>query len=281
MNTNRLFRLTIQKNSKEYCLFTTPQTNEYQSISNLKLSPQPYKVINDKKYNNKIVCFKMDDISNQAKISFNYMPHSINKKIDQKFSLNNYKSFLLTSNKFIDGFDKQVMKMAKDSLKKEVKLLAVAKNLYDFSISYLNYGSPILGLYPYWQGLKEKTTDCGGFSTFLLSLFQSVGIPGRIVVGFIIKNNFVKNLLSRFKICPLNFKMLLMHAWLEILLPDNAWFPMDPSIEWRRNHGQTKRKGGFGFIPDDRLVVTMGEDFKIKIDNKNYYVDIFQHPVYL
>ncbi|GIW63360.1 MAG: hypothetical protein KatS3mg091_162 [Patescibacteria group bacterium] len=60
----------------------------------------------------------------------------------------------------------------------------------------------------------------------------------------------------------------MMHAWLETQLPNKVWFPMDPSLEWKRKKGLTKRQGGFGYIPADRLVVSFGCDFDIKIGGK-------------
>ena len=72
-----------------------------------------------------------------------------------------------------------------------------------------------------------------------------------------------------------------MHTWIEIQLPDESWFPIDPSIEWRRTKGLTKRLGGFGVVPDDRLVISYGEDFKVNIDGNKFIIDIIQHPIYI
>jgi len=72
-----------------------------------------------------------------------------------------------------------------------------------------------------------------------------------------------------------------MHVWPEIQLPDKTWFPIDPAIEWRRTKRLTKRLGGFGFIPDDRLIISFGEDFKININGEKFIIDILQHPIYL
>jgi transglutaminase-like putative cysteine protease len=157
----------------------------------------------------------------------------------------------------------------------------VVKKLYDFTLEYLTYGKPIDGLYPYSQALNEKITDCGGFSTFLSSLLQSKNIPARLVIGFIIKKNLFLDFLSTFNFCLLTFDSLLIHAWLEILLPDGSFFPLDPSIDWRRKKGLTKRQGGFGFIPDDRLVTSCGCDFDLNINGKNYKIDLLQKPILL
>ncbi|MBI2641154.1 transglutaminase domain-containing protein, partial [Candidatus Roizmanbacteria bacterium] len=124
-------------------------------------------------------------------------------------------------------------------------------------------------------------TDCGGFSTFLASLLQSIGIPSRLVVGFLIIESVLKRISSMFHVPRFTFHDLSMHAWLEVLLPNNSWFPLDPSIEWRRANSLTKREGGFGFIPADRLVVSFGQDFTLNIQGETYRVDLLQNPVSL
>jgi transglutaminase-like putative cysteine protease len=134
-------------------------------------------------------------------------------------------------------------------LGQETNLLTVVKKLYDFTLEYLTYGKPIDGLYPYSQALNEKITDCGGFSTFLASLLQSQNIPSRLVVGFLIKRrSFLKEILSIVNLPKLIFKFqklevrwltlddLLIHAWLEILLPDGGFFRSIPQL-----NGEEKR----------------------------------------
>ncbi len=129
--------------------------------------------------------------------------------------------------------------------------------------------------------MGERITDCGGYSTFLMSLLQSAGIPTRLVSGFIIKDNLYTKLLSGFELGTWNFELLFMHAWLEAQLPDKSWFPMDPAVEWRRLHGLTTRAGGFGFIPADRLVISYGHNFSIKLKDKTYRIDLLQKPIFI
>ncbi len=279
MNTSKQFSLVLQKKKGNICISGIPKTNQYQTIDKLVFSPRPI-IVKESKWKNEIAVFTLDDVKDNIKISFRHQSKKISQTINSLLLLKNYPSKVI-SDRFINGKDINIVGLTKRIIKSENRIGIVAKTLYNFSLEYLTYGKPIEGLHPYSQALKEKMTDCGGFSTFLLSLFQSVGIPGRLVVGFIIKDNVVSKILSTFDFGLWTFDSLLIHAWLEIQLPDNSWFPMDPSVEWRRNHSQSKRQGGFGLIPNDRLVVSVGEDFKIKIDNKIYQTDIFQHPIYL
>ncbi len=212
---------------------------------------------------------------------FNAHLRSSKTDVDPSFKLTDYSNPSIYSDRFVNGRDKKIQALAQKTVGKRQNLNEIIRSLYDFALGYLTYGRPTEGLYTYKQAMEERTTDCGGFSTFLMSLLQSQGIPTRLVSGFIIKDNVKTKLLSSFDICDLNFDILLMHAWFEAQLPDKTWLPMDSSIEWRRKHGLTKRQGGFGFIPADRLVTSFGEDFSIKPNNKTYKIDLLQNPVYL
>jgi transglutaminase-like putative cysteine protease len=274
---------------KQFIIFSLPQSSPYHQIFNLKINSKNYQIIDEKKWGNKVVVIK-----NKSEITFIVKPLPFKSSINPNLTLSSYQKtkipkVYLTPNRFINGKDEKIKSLAKKVLGQETNLLTVVKKLYDFTLDYLTYGKPIDGLYPYSQALEEKTTDCGGFSTFLASLLQSKNIPSRLVVGFLIKRkSFLKEILSIVNLPRLIFKFkklevrwltlddLLIHAWLEVLLPDGSFFPLDPSIEWRRKKGKTQRQGGFGFIPADRLVVSYGCDFELKVYGKVYKIDLLQ-----
>ncbi len=275
-------KINLKKNEKKLLVVSLPDSNHYQRISNLKINiGKKYEIIRDKKWGNKILL--LEESTQLPSFTFNLKSHSIKTEINPKLSLNSYlkiniPKIYLAPNRFINGEDPKIKKLAKTIVGKEKKLKKIIEKLHYFTLSYLTYGKPTDGLYSYNQALTEKITDCGGFSTFLASLLQSQGIPCRLVVGFIVSNNIWKKILSMLDVRSLMFDDLFMHAWLEILLPDGSWLPLDPSIEWRRDRGLSRRQGGFGHIPSDRLVTSFGCDFKIKINNKNYQIDLLQKP---
>lgn len=268
-------------NQYQYCVFGIPKSNEYQIIENVLFDPKPIYTQSINPWDNRISVFLLKNIQNKITISFSIQPIDIQKKINPLWTLSNYYVKKFFPSRFINGNDKQIKQQTKSILHNEKNILIIAQKLYQHTLKNLTYGHPILGLYSYSQVLQNQITDCGGFSTYLLSLFQSIGIPGRLVVGFVIKKSVLSNLLSFINLRPLNFNSLLMHTWAEIQLPNKAWFPMDPAMEWRRTKGLTKRLGGFGVIPDDRLVISYGEDFKINIKEKEFILDIIQYPTYL
>lgn len=265
-------RFSFEKKAGKHAVFSLPQTNEYQEIQELSVEPKPVKLDSDE-WGNTVAEF-----AEKTELRFLYLPKAIEKTINEQFLIQPQK---IRNNRFINGQDPRIKKLTGQLVKNERHVAKVARTFYEFVLGYLTYGKPIEGLYPYSQALEEKVTDCGGFSTLLLSLFQSVGIHGRLVVGFVTKEKLLTKLLSRFEIYPLTFEFFSMHAWTEILLPDDSWFPMDPSVEWRRNHNQSKRDGGFGKISSDRLVTSFGQDFSITVHGTKHRIDLLQLPVYL
>lgn len=281
MNNQYRFSLDIPKKNGAYCLFGVPESNHYQIIKKFLCNPKPAYAQTINLWNNHLLIFLLKNVQDKITVSFSARPLGIKKNIDSSLLLDDYRNNKTFPDHFINGKDGQIKQQAKNILQNERSILVISQKLYQHTLKHLTYGRPIPGLYSYSQVLQNQTTDCGGFSTYLLSLFQSIGIPGRLVVGFVIKKNICSRILSLIKAMSLNFSSLSMHAWIEIQLPDETWFPMDPAMEWRRTKKLTKRLGGFGMIPDDRLVISFGEDFEIEIDKTKYAIDILQHPKYL
>jgi len=277
------FNLQIGSNHT-HALFAIPQSDQYQTISQIVINPK-VKIIRDKIWDNTILL-----TNTKIGLTFHQQPKIIKQTINPTLTIQDYAprlikehSYLLESNRFINGQDSRIKKIM-DDLKiapiKDTSLLMMIKSLYIYTLDNLIYGKPIDNLYSYDQALTEKITDCGGFSTLLLSLLQSVNIPARLVVGFLIKEeNTFQKVFRTFNFALLTFDFLSMHVWVEVLLPDSTWFPLDPAVEWRKNRGLTKRQGGFGIIPADRLVVSHGQDFIIPHSNNIYKVDLLQNPL--
>jgi len=272
------FRLHIEKKRGGIVIFSLPQSNHYHQVTNLEIGKN--EIREETVWKNRVLLIKNSDTD----ITFHIELKEINTNFSERLTLENYIQLpnpLPTPDRFINGQDQKIISFARKTVEQENNLSLVVRRLYDFTLDFLSYGRPTDGLYTYRQAMEERITDCGGFLTFLASLLQSIGIPSRLVVGFLIKEDFFTHLLSRFDICTLSFDLLSMHAWLEILLPDSTWFPLDPSIEWRRTKGLTKRKGGFGYIPADRLATSFGQNFEIQIEAKKYKIDLLQKPIYL
>jgi len=285
MFNQKSFHLNFPKSRGDYFIFSLPQSNNYQTIADINCLPAKHEIrtIDEKARFAHTLIINLNDVNNNISVKFKAQLKAVKITPDFDFEIEDYNgpSFekFLKPDRFINGHDKNIKTLAEGNVKDSANVSEIITSLYNFTLQYLDYGKPNKDLHPYKQALIERTTDCGGFSTFLASLLQSAGIPSRLVVGFLVNKKPMTNILSIFDLCSLNFDLLIMHAWLEVLLPNNAWFPLDPSVEWRRNHHQSQRQGGFGYLPADRLVTSFGQDFKIKINNKVRVFDILQNPI--
>ena len=109
----------------------------------------------------------------------------------------------------------------------------------EFVISYLTYGNPIDGLYTAQEAREKRVVDCGGFDSLLQDELKKKGIESKIVAGF-----------------WAGYETNGMHAWLEI-----GDIPADPSMEYLRRKGRTRKSGKLGFVGSDRIAFSIGEPF--------------------
>jgi transglutaminase-like putative cysteine protease len=119
--------------------------------------------------------------------------------------------------------------------------------------------------------LINRPVDCGGYDTLLISLLNASGVPACVVSGF-----WLSPVIGHMSdvICPPS-----MHAWLAILLPDGKWIPADPSVEQLRWLGRSRKIGALGEVGSDRLVMSVGCDFDLQINNTTIRTDILQTPI--
>jgi len=107
----------------------------------------------------------------------------------------------------------------------------------DFVIGYLTYGNPIDGLYSADEAREKRIVDCGGFDALMQDELKKSGIHSDIIAGF--------------------WNSGKMHAWLEI----DGKIPADPSVEYLKKYGKTKKSGRLGFVGSDRITFSIGEPF--------------------
>ncbi|GEM_PF-700675 len=219
-------------------------------------------------------------------------------------------------NRHIPGNEDRFKKLAKNIIGEETDIRKIISLLNEYVINNLNYGNPIEGLYTADDAVTKKQVDCGGFDTLLATLCISLGIPARIVSGFwagygenraCLETLFRRNI-PRFssesrsaqRRCSLayseegwaacsrkyrcacrirGFQTSSMHAWVEFLLPDASWFVADPSVEYLVRKNETRKTGWLGFTGSDRIVLSVGCDVPLEINDHTEYADILQNPI--
>jgi len=186
--------------------------------------------------------------------------HQKNSAKNIKADSNSTSKYLL-KNRYIVLDDPKLIKISESFKFKGETADQKAQKIYSYVIEKLQYGKPIEGLYSSTEALKNDCVDCGGFDTLFVSLCRLNSIPARVVSGF-----------------WLGYKKNTMHAWAEYLGEDNAWIPVDPSVEWLCMAGRTKKRGGFNDIGTDRIIFSYGSDIPVVVGGKKHRIPILQHP---
>lgn len=271
------FSVEIRNNVSEdrscRIVFPVPFSDTYQQCTGLLFSPQGNFRARDIMYNNAYAWWRLRfPPKGIVVVQENFevrveprrvLPEPVSSVLGGYDALErNIVERYLQSNRFVSGKDERIKKITRDSIGSEKNIAKIIARLNAYAVSRLSYGNPIEGLYSFSDALEKEKVDCGGFDTFLVSLLIAAGIPARVVSGFFA--GYAENS---------------MHAWVEALLPDGTWFPLDPSMEKLSAEGKTKKSGKFGFVGSDRVALSMGCDIPIAIDGAEDRVAILQNPL--
>lgn len=250
----------------------TPLKSDYQSVKSEPVFSGGYEKIHETRFLNELVLWR-EKLAYESERSwmesFEILVKPRRVKVPASATLMDYRnkeSIHFLSGKHLSGQDERIQRLAHSILGTETNLRIALRRIYEYVINNLKYGNPINDLYSFEEALSGKPVDCGGFDSLLGSIYMSLGIPSRIVSGFWAGETEAQA-----------YKK--MHAWLEILLPNDVWFPLDPSVDYLRRQGRTRKSGGFGEVGSDRIAFSVGSDIPLRIGDVEKTYDILQHPI--
>ena len=220
------------------------------------LNPQNFKIVSDKKFGNKSAYFSTP--LSEFKISAVFPLISFQNLFSSLRGANRRGN--LSSNSLVQSGRPIIKNIANSLVAGEAGDNGKAKKCFDWVVDYLEYANPIRGLYSSIQALTDRKVDCGGFSTLFTALLRASKIPARCVFGWAVKSKYG------------------YHAWVEFFDKQKGfWVSCDPSVAHLGN--RTKLNAGFGFINDERVVFSVGEDLSLMGDNFEWNVPLLQSPV--
>ena len=263
--------------NKLIVILPVPPNSTYQIVNGEPAFTWGYRKTADNKFGNQVVFWQGVLAPNAEKYSSENIQIAVSPRkvdIDPNWTIDDYSgakdnpeySLYLSEEPHINGGDDRVKNLANSILGNETNLSSSLRKLYDYVVENLEYGNPVKGLYAYNYALENKTVDCGGFDSLLGALCRSRGIPSRIVSGFWAEGGISEA-----------YKK--MHAWLEVLLPNGEWLPLDPSVEHLEKRGRSGKEGGFGITGNDRIAFSCGSDIPLNIGEREMSVDILQNPI--
>lgn len=258
----RVKNLDSKENDVEVILPFPLQTFYQRILGQPKLTPKIGKIKRESKLQNRYVYWKEILKPNQEKVfELDFKVLVTSRTAASKRPDKTYKRFL-RSDKYIN-VNKKIVRISKGLIGEIANTEEKLKVLNDFVVKNLEYGNPIEGLYSSNDALEKEKVDCGGFDTLLAALCIASKIPARVISGFFATSGNNNQ----------------MHAWLEIFLPTKGWVVADPSIEKLHMEGRTKKFAKLGFVGSDRIALSLGHNFKIKIGNRFLSLAILQNPV--
>jgi len=268
------YRAEISNNSdfkKEFFLvLPVPSNTKYQSILNsINFFPQIDGQREDLKYGNKYVFWKMNLKAQENFVVQENFSIKVNPRVEimekglklQDYEEETKNQIYKEKNNFLNLENKDIQDLADEIIRDEDRIDQILQKINNYLIANFKYGDPISGLYSAKDALNRKCVDCGGFSSLFASLCILKGIPVRILSGF-----------------WAGYKNNTMHAWPEILLPNEKWVPADPAIEYLYQQEKTLKLGSLNNTGSDRIVFSQACDIPIILDNKEFRVSILQHP---
>lgn len=224
-----------------------------QDTAKIVISPVPHKIITENIWRNAIAYYliSQQQFSIKARYPVSIYSASLHAKILPAYT---------SSNSYVNSADESIKEIARsltDACNSDEDRV---KKCFDWVVNYLEYANPIGGLYSSVQALADRRVDCGGFSTLLVALIRSLSIPARCMMGWAVRSKHG------------------YHAWVEYF--DSAasrWVPLDPSAA---HLGQrTKLDAGFGYIRDERVAVSVGEDLLLTGEKIRWRAPLLQIPV--
>jgi transglutaminase-like putative cysteine protease len=250
-----------------------PRIDQNQELlSDISFSHEP-KRNRDDRYGNEYVAWKISLLPGKHEarwLTFNVKIKPVKIGVSGKAESKNHigaDNIYLGENNWIQPNNPEIKKLAGQIAGRDTSLVPLISKINSYIIENLKYGNPIKGLYPAGDALEKDKVDCGGYNTLFVSLARAVGIPARVVSGF--WAGYQKSHLAD------------MHAWAEVMLPSEEWYPVDPSTEQLYKAGRTRKYAIRGYTGSDRIAFSHGSGIPIRLGEKVFEVDILQNPVIL
>ncbi len=260
--------------------FALPVDHPGQKLMNLRISPEPYTIVEDSPNGNKILVWDTVPGKDAASLAFYYdfeveygevnVPIDPGKIVPAEASSAEYQRYTISEG-WLD-INAEITERAREIVGEEKNTYHAAKRIFNWVVKNMSYEYPDIDSRGASRSITRLKGDCGEFVAVFVSLCRAAGIPARPVT------------------C--NWPRGGGHQWAEIFLPPYGWFPADPTAAYffdRDPAGEQARKLAdvagirtedpgwfFGNLYPERLMVLVGENIKVRLpkdaDEKTFYL---------
>lgn len=233
--------------SRFLSILPIPQSNEYQEVSNVKMSNG--NVLEDENYGNKICYYEADSFDMSSftfSTEFDVTP--ISMRIDlskikeiKPYDLSNYEvqrhlgdrgEYIQTSNPYIKNTGDSIWNKSKD-------VLDYARKCYEHVASkfkYINGNFRTLA-----QTLSDGGGECGDLTTLVVNLLRYKNIPSRHIICLRLDRGY--------------------HVWADFYLEEYGWIPFDVTYKNSNPSGDY-----FGYYDGACVVMSKDLDYTYGVD---------------
>ena len=216
---------TDTKFTRIYAILPAPQTNIYQEITNLEKGSAELVTCPDGVNQYIVANLEGDAIPASGGVviseTFHARSYRLTAQLDQITDIPEYdpqsevcqKYLGVEEGDLVNPKNAEIVSIA-GSLWGEASgnLIAYARKCYEWTAANMKYGSMNTGLHTIADLMKNKTGDCGNFSSVFISLLRAKGIPARHIV----------------MIAPQKKEY---HVRAEFYIPAYGWIPADPTFK--------------------------------------------------
>jgi transglutaminase-like putative cysteine protease len=240
-----------------------PQTDAFQRVELVSIySPKNYRILDEKKYGNKLLFFELTPEDSEKVIDALYRVERIEKAAyaDRPEDVKKY----LEPDR-LSPVDENFKKIAQEVAGNKKGDLVRARALYDHVIDrmrYMKYGAG-WGKGDAVYACNTRTGNCTDYHSYFISLARAIAIPARFAIGAAIPSERDNAGIDGY------------HCWVEFFA-EGKWYPVDISEADKYSSLSTYY---FGHHPANRLELSRGRDLVVEPGPNSGPINFLAYPV--
>lgn len=253
--------------SKLVLVLPVPESNQYQTISNLKISEGQIITVENtgNKYLRDINTSSLPGKGSSYTLSCDFdvtlYPMTVDRSQFQTIysydtSSDIYKKYTVSDGEYIN-VNNGIIKAKADILWKESNenYLDYAYACYLYVAENFNYLNPNTGLHPIADLLAAGGGDCGNLASIYINLLRAKGIPAKHIITVRPDGSY--------------------HVWADFYLEKYGWIPVDVNMKLDYPNGNY-----FGYCKGDGIVMSVDICNNMEIETNNYYNGVILQTYY-
>jgi len=250
-----------------------PYEDGAQKISDLRVfAPVEYRVERDKQYGNRAAYFAVGAEDAQAPFDFRVTFHAerLEHRVALASSSNGPVRPVISTARFLRPdrlvpIDGVIGELSREQTQGAALPVDKARKIYEYVVSTMRYDETGAG---WGQGdavwaCNSKRGNCTDFHSVFIGMARAAGIPARFEIGFALPVGSHGGAIASY------------HCWAKFYAQGIGWIPVDASEAWKN---PDKRDYFFGATDQNRVMMSLGRDIRLKPAQKGPRLNYFVYP---